>query len=367
MGSRAWFCSVVISATLYCVVAKQHDCPKGWHQVRHACYRAFKTDDLQFKTVFHAQVKCREYGAHLASIPSREIEKEVAEYLHTLKSRPHLIYFGLNDMRKEGHFEWTDGSKANYTNWGRDQPDSPRTRVINENCTTIRSRDRSWEHSKIEWHDFHCCASSGIATVLCEIAFSCLVANLPAVRNARHGKQMTSLVSLGHSVDMECKPGFTFGGVNRSRTAECTLTGWSPDIKEDCREARCIPHPSWRGLIPNVTKVDFIPGDVIEYYCDGNFTFGDGSTLKISKCGWDETWDPPLDDCLDEVAEAQRLETRRHTKPLKEAEGSTAIGAIAIIFISVELGIMVFSDLQAMRLHLVYMVHNVRSRFCGKS
>lgn len=60
------------------------DCPKGWHQVRHACYRAFKTDDLQFKTVFHAQVKCREYGAHLASIPSREIEKEVAEYLHTL-------------------------------------------------------------------------------------------------------------------------------------------------------------------------------------------------------------------------------------------------------------------------------------------
>jgi hypothetical protein len=38
------------------------------------------------KTVFHAQAMCREYGAHLATIPNREVEIAVANHISKMVS-----------------------------------------------------------------------------------------------------------------------------------------------------------------------------------------------------------------------------------------------------------------------------------------
>jgi hypothetical protein len=63
------------------------------------------------------------------------------------------------------------------------------------------------------------------------------------------------------------------------------------------------------------------------------------------------------------MVETQKLMRRKTEKPKTEAEGSSAIGTIAILFIGVELFLVLFSDVLAIRAHLRYMAHNVRSRF----
>ena len=48
-----------------------------------------------------------------------------------LKSKSYWI--GLNDRKKENAFAWTDGTKVDYTNWGKNQPDN----FKNEDCVEL--------------------------------------------------------------------------------------------------------------------------------------------------------------------------------------------------------------------------------------
>ena len=48
-----------------------------------------------------------------------------------LKSKSYWI--GLNDREKENAFAWTDGTKVDYTNWGKDEPNNRE----NEDCVEL--------------------------------------------------------------------------------------------------------------------------------------------------------------------------------------------------------------------------------------
>ena len=46
------------------------------------------------------------------------------------------MWIGAHDTSTEGHFQWTDGTTYNYTNWSPNQPDNWQSL---EDCGRIRS------------------------------------------------------------------------------------------------------------------------------------------------------------------------------------------------------------------------------------
>ena len=74
---------------------------------------------------------CLHIKRDLISISSAMEDKSVEEMMvknGDLKS----IWIGLNDIKTEGNFEWTDGTKFNYANWDEGEPNN--TSNTRQNC-----------------------------------------------------------------------------------------------------------------------------------------------------------------------------------------------------------------------------------------
>ena len=101
------------------------DCPKGWMERGDPqCYLVVSAA----KTFAAASRYCKEKGANLASVHGKVEMKFLDRYL---KSKSYWI--GLNDRKKENAFAWTDGTKVDYTKWGKSQPDN----FKNEDCVEL--------------------------------------------------------------------------------------------------------------------------------------------------------------------------------------------------------------------------------------
>ncbi|RLW01462.1 hypothetical protein DV515_00007942 [Chloebia gouldiae] len=124
-----------------------YSCPLFWTEYEGHCYRYFPIN----KTWAEADLYCAEFsigirsaklasihrpgkvttsrkkqGTHLPTGPGVGWEENVFVY-DLVNSRvpgiPTDIWTGLNDLRQEGHFEWTDGSSYDYHYWDGSQPD----------------------------------------------------------------------------------------------------------------------------------------------------------------------------------------------------------------------------------------------------
>ena len=80
------------------------------------------------KTFADASTHCKLKEANLASVHGKIKMKFLDRYL-TSKN----YWIGLNDRKKENTFVWTDGTKVNYQNWGKKQPDNYK----NEDCVEL--------------------------------------------------------------------------------------------------------------------------------------------------------------------------------------------------------------------------------------
>ncbi|XP_043219920.1 lectin BRA-3-like [Amphibalanus amphitrite] len=58
-------------------------------------------------------------------------------------------WIGLNDIETEGSFQWTDGSKVDFTNWAQKQPDD----YHGQDCVHLPYIDNP---NGAEWDDEHC-------------------------------------------------------------------------------------------------------------------------------------------------------------------------------------------------------------------
>ncbi|XP_075788523.1 phosphatidylinositol phosphatase PTPRQ isoform X2 [Pelodiscus sinensis] len=82
-------------------------CSQGWLAFKGSCYKISKSS----KPWSTAQQICElsSVGAHLVDIQSEEERIFISSYLHTV-NQIIMLWTGLNDMKEEGHFLWTDGS-----------------------------------------------------------------------------------------------------------------------------------------------------------------------------------------------------------------------------------------------------------------
>ncbi len=92
----------------------------------------------------------------LASIHNSD-ENDLAARLIAIDGTGQRPWIGLNDQAQEGHWEWTDGSAVDYTNWG---PGEPNDWGGNEDCGHI-GNDAG------EWNDLDCSSAGPITSFLC--------------------------------------------------------------------------------------------------------------------------------------------------------------------------------------------------------
>eukprot|EP00117_Sycon_ciliatum_P007514 scpid20721/ scgid10588/ Macrophage mannose receptor 1; C-type lectin domain family 13 member D; C-type lectin domain family 13 member D-like; Macrophage mannose receptor 1-like protein 1 len=120
-------------------------CANGWHQFGSYCYLV-KTQATDLVTHSVAVSNCAQlYKANMTSVHS------VAEHgylmsiigLHNASTRVHI---GINDMKVEGEFQWSDGTLVDFTNWGYNQPNDWRN---SQDCTEL-------DHHLGYWNDINC-------------------------------------------------------------------------------------------------------------------------------------------------------------------------------------------------------------------
>ena len=76
---------------------------------------------------------------HLVTIESQQENRFVNKLVNGLR-----IWLGATDKRREGHWEWIDGTPFDYTNWDRGQPNNARD---GEHFLVMQGR-------RGQWHDF---------------------------------------------------------------------------------------------------------------------------------------------------------------------------------------------------------------------
>ncbi|KAM6077775.1 synaptotagmin-17 isoform 4-T4 [Theristicus caerulescens] len=133
-----------------------YSCPLFWTEYEGHCYRYFPIN----KTWAEADLYCAEFSigirsAKLASIHSWEENVFVYDLVNSrVPGIPTDIWTGLNDLRQEGHFEWTDGSSFDYHYWDGSQPDDGIHSIPEEeDCVQMWYRHSSALRS---WNDNAC-------------------------------------------------------------------------------------------------------------------------------------------------------------------------------------------------------------------
>eukprot|EP00058_Branchiostoma_floridae_P004231 XP_002589719.1 hypothetical protein BRAFLDRAFT_100843 [Branchiostoma floridae] len=121
-------------------------CPKGYRMWNKTCYKAFDTD----RTFTDAAAACGEDGGTLA-MPR---DAGTNAFLVSLSVSGIAYCIGLHDQRKEGHFDWVDGSALEtYNNWGPGEVDSHgrgnRVCTLFSDGGTWHDRQCGWQFSQV--------------------------------------------------------------------------------------------------------------------------------------------------------------------------------------------------------------------------
>lgn len=103
-------------------------CPPYWTAHGDFCYRYFGYP----RRYVVAEYFCNQFSscsgdlAHLASAESEKENDFLYRYIEGLSRElpPESVWLGMNDIKVEGEYVWTDGSTSIFRSWARNQPGS---------------------------------------------------------------------------------------------------------------------------------------------------------------------------------------------------------------------------------------------------
>ncbi|XP_019647014.1 PREDICTED: C-type lectin mannose-binding isoform-like [Branchiostoma belcheri] len=109
------------------VESNEASCPEGYTKFRETCYKAFNTLANFGDSALHCHVD----GGTLAMPRDAATDAFLISLKNAVDDKS-TFWFGLHDRRKEGSFEWIDGSAlGSYNYWA---PGEPNNKRVNENC-----------------------------------------------------------------------------------------------------------------------------------------------------------------------------------------------------------------------------------------
>ncbi|XP_072175215.1 echinoidin-like [Diadema setosum] len=135
-------------------------CPPLWTAFQGMCYRYLSAESVTWQ---EAERQCQSFTkpcwdedattgqlGHLVSIHSQEEMNFVITLFDSIQNKRfsgrHMVWIGLNDLKSEGSYEWSDGSEVNYTSWDATQPNN----YNNQDCIEF---DLAFNYM---WHDLQC-------------------------------------------------------------------------------------------------------------------------------------------------------------------------------------------------------------------
>ncbi|XP_069815127.1 macrophage mannose receptor 1-like isoform X2 [Dendropsophus ebraccatus] len=111
-------------------------CPSSWFPYNGYCYYLVREN----KTWQDAVLSCRKEESDLASL--HNIEEVSAVALQLQFGDAEYVWLGLNDLKTQLFFEWSDGSPVTYTTWQRGEPSH--LIGIQEDCVVLSTKDGQW-------------------------------------------------------------------------------------------------------------------------------------------------------------------------------------------------------------------------------
>merc|ERR1711872_130052 len=90
-------------------------CPDRWVVYGSHCYRMY----LELHSWSDAESKCQQVGGHLASIHNYNEH----EFIFKLANN-HTVWIGGSDEGNIKNWTWSDGTKWQYTNWNKNEPNN---------------------------------------------------------------------------------------------------------------------------------------------------------------------------------------------------------------------------------------------------
>ncbi|XP_024001430.2 galactose-specific lectin nattectin-like, partial [Salvelinus sp. IW2-2015] len=98
----------------------------GWYDFNGRCYKYVATR-LDWAD---AESYCVTQGANLASVHSEAEHQFIKILIKMFDPAEFYTWIGLSDIVKEGRWMWTDGSKVDFTDWFKSDPDGGKA----QNC-----------------------------------------------------------------------------------------------------------------------------------------------------------------------------------------------------------------------------------------
>ncbi|RWS26250.1 aggrecan core protein-like protein [Leptotrombidium deliense] len=135
-------------------------CPDEWTAFNGNCYIVTKFTDF-----VSGQNYCKTMNATLPSVHS----KEENEFLALLLRVNNVYNFWLNACQVErgnSKFQWLDGSKFNYQNWSKNEPDE----IISSETVCIKlNKDGEWGDERMSRFNMIACVKKRKDSVIIEI------------------------------------------------------------------------------------------------------------------------------------------------------------------------------------------------------
>ncbi|XP_075778588.1 macrophage mannose receptor 1-like isoform X3 [Pelodiscus sinensis] len=133
-------------------------CQDGWLSYTGHCYMIHREPKIWKE----ALTSCRMEDGDLISIHNVEEHSFIVSQLGFNK-----LWIGLNDLKVEMFFEWSDGSPVTYTKWLRGEP----TRANNqhENCVAVKGQDGYWADHLCERKFGYICKRKQLSQVIQEM------------------------------------------------------------------------------------------------------------------------------------------------------------------------------------------------------
>ncbi|KAG2458572.1 MRC1 protein, partial [Polypterus senegalus] len=124
-------------------------CQNHWVPYAGHCYYIERSKKIWKE----ASTACHKEGAFLASIHNIEEHSFVISQLGYGPSDE--LWIGLNDLKMQMLFEWTDGSHVTFTKWQTGEPSH--ASGFQEDCVLIKGKDGKWlDHSCEKSHGYIC-------------------------------------------------------------------------------------------------------------------------------------------------------------------------------------------------------------------
>ena len=119
-------------------------CPESFVYIVDGCYQVTPIT----YTWIDAVKACANNSAYLATINSSTLNTQLFNHISSLGLASSSIWIGLNDISKEGHYQWIDGSgKLKFATWHAGDPNDYQGV---ENCIVMLANAQG------NWADIDC-------------------------------------------------------------------------------------------------------------------------------------------------------------------------------------------------------------------